>query len=73
MHILAAEQTTNFGDVTISLVGSLLVGAASVITIIVSNRNAAKMKESDYRREELNNIAASLVAARKLSEQLLPR
>lgn len=65
MYALAAEQATNFGDVAIALGGSILVAAASVFTIIISNKNNRTLKADDYRREELDRLAEALAATRK--------
>lgn len=64
MHLLAAEQATNIGDVAISLGGSTLVAIASVTAIVLSNKNLRKLKEDDYRREELDLIGSAIKEVR---------
>lgn len=61
-----AIQNTNGFDVLQSLIGlggPILVAVASVVAILISNSNAAKMKKDDYRREEISQAAEAIAAS----------
>lgn len=66
------ETTSGPGifDLLIGLGGSLIVAIVSVTTIVLSNRNARKLKLDDYKREELDTAAKAVEAARAAIEQV---
>lgn len=70
MIVIQAAAETGIIDLIIGIGGSLLVAVVSVSTIVLSNRNARRLKTDDYRREELEAVADAVESARATIEQI---